>query len=122
MARFSNSKGGWFKLWGKQWLNDKKLKEIGDSGELAYLRVLCYANTLLQQGVFKDINENPYNAEFIAKATRITPDNFKLLLDNDLLIQEDGYFMVKNWSKYQNNNVTSKHKNTDKSSGSSVSV
>lgn len=108
--KVSSSKGGWFKLWGKQWLSDEKIRKIGDSGELAYLRMLCYANSLLQQGIFMDNMSNPFSSEHICQAVRITQDQFKILLENDLVIKEDGFFMMKNWDKYQNKNVTNKHK------------
>lgn len=114
MARYSNYVGGWFKIWGKQWLKDEKLKAIGDAGELAYFRILCYANSLLQQGVFMDNMDNPLSPEHICQATRISPEQFNTLMENDLIIKEDGYFMVKNWSKHQNKNVTAKHKKRPK--------
>ncbi len=103
MARLPASKGGWFKLWGKQWLLDEKLKELGDSGELAYLRILCLSNTLLNSGIFKDMLENPLSSENIQNMARISQSQFELLVGSGLVIKQDGYYFVKNWDKHQGN-------------------
>jgi hypothetical protein len=110
MARFTNKKGGWLKLWSKQWLNDEKLRQMGESGELAYLRILCVANALMSNGYFMGRLDEPYTIDLICSTARISEQSFESLIKNNLIVREDSYFRVKNWEKYQNNNV--KYKNS----------
>ena len=102
MARIPVREGGWFKLWSKKWLNDDTLKKIGDTGEVAYLRALCLAGVLLNNGLFIDILENPLAEDQICKMARISPEQFRLLLDSGLIIRKDGFYYIKNWEKHQN--------------------
>jgi len=102
MARLPAEKGGWFKIWGKQWLKDQKIQKIGDAAELAFLRVLCFAEACHGHGSLIDTLGNPCTAEDICKSVRISIDSFNILLENGLISREDGYYVITGWIKYQN--------------------
>jgi hypothetical protein len=112
MARLAKREGGWMKIWSLKWLQDETLKKIGDSGELAYIRVLCLAGICMNRGFLSGLTGNPLGMTQICSEIRISEDQFNLLIKESLIIKVDGYFYIKNWEKHQNSNV--KYKNSIK--------
>ena len=90
-------------MWGKLWLKDKTLEKIGDSGELAFVRILCYANACLKNGYFKSHMDNPSSLEMICVEARVSKEQFELLVSHGLVSfdGEIGAYFVSNWDKHQ---------------------
>lgn len=101
MSRLPNQEGGWFKLWGKKWLTDEKLKEIGDIGEISYLRILCLSNVLMVNGEFKDRLGIPYKVDYLCESARITRENFDLLLKYGFIRLNGDCYCIVTWNKHQ---------------------
>jgi len=104
MARLPLEMGGWFKLWGKQWLLDEKLRSAGELLELAYFRTLCVANLKVRNGVFVGDLEDSLTPEEICKRARIDRGRFEALVSLGFLAQNpvSGAFYIVNWGKHQN--------------------
>jgi hypothetical protein len=103
MARLSGNEGGWFKVWGRKWLMDDKLRAAGREIELDYLRTLCLANVKFKNGYFiGDLDEN-MTMEDICKGARIEHKSFKTLISMGFLSQEKdtGAYYITKWEMHQ---------------------
>ncbi len=106
MSRYKKVQGGWLKLWSTAWLQDAKMKSLGDILEASYIRLLCAANDSLCYGRFAVYGDIPLTKAQICVKARITESTFDSLCDPKLgLISKDGetYYITK-WEAYQNKN------------------
>ncbi len=104
MARNPNVKGGWFRCWGKQWLENQKLINLGDEGEAAWVRLLCAANCVSwKTGRFEWENlKIPLTPQQICSKARVSMPIFNLLLANSMIRIDDlNTYFIPNWLEYQ---------------------
>jgi hypothetical protein len=102
MSRLPEKEGGWFKMWGKKWLTDEKLNKIGETAELAYMRVLCLANVLMEEGLFKGHLGEYLTKIEICRMARIAETVFDTLVENGLLLPgQNSCYYIPSWGKHQ---------------------
>ena len=90
---------GWFKVWDREWLTGTEGVSI--EGQGAFIRVLCLANTILDNGRLSYEKKAPLSLEQIFAGAGINQDLWDELVLMELITSKDGYWIVKNWTKYQ---------------------
>jgi hypothetical protein len=94
-------RGGFFKLYGRLWLDDKEMIEAGDKIQAGYIRVMALANEIdFKTGSFH-ANGISLSPEFIQEHAKVTDFTFDYLVTMGKLIKKEGRYYVKNWDKYQ---------------------
>lgn len=92
---------GFFKMFDQLWLNC--CENLSDSAQAGFVRLLALANTILDMGRFSIQEKVPYTKEQVQGAAKISPETWDELGKNDMIWKdENGFFAIKNWKKYQN--------------------
>src|SRR5258708_7424934 len=102
MAQSKNSakdpRGGFFRMYSRLWLEDKKLAEVGDLVEAYFNRLMCAANEIdFTTGRF-EFSGAPLPVEFICRKARMTLIQFYRVKDCGFIGKDEkGVFYIKNW-------------------------
>jgi hypothetical protein len=90
---------GWFKIWDSEWLENNS--ELSKETKGCMVDAMCCVNRCIDNGRFSFRGKSPLLLSQILTDSGLNEREWNLLVESDFVKQVDGYWIVKNWKKYQ---------------------
>jgi len=92
----------WMKLFTNLWLEDCNFELQDEVTQASYIRLLCYANNIGENGAFVAEGKVPLTEEIICRGSKVNPAKFNELVKMGKIVKTKDLYTVSAWQKYQN--------------------